>query len=35
MKELRDAGFEDLDADEVLKIRIHGLDRIIRKRRIR
>ena len=32
---LEDAGFEDLDADEVLKIKIHGLDELLLKRRSR
>lgn len=30
---LLNAGFEDLDADEVLKIKIHGLDELMLKRR--
>jgi hypothetical protein len=33
LRELRDAGFEDLEADEVLRMRIHGFDDILRKRR--
>ena len=33
VRELKDAGIEDPDADEVLKIRILGFDRILRKRK--
>ncbi len=30
---MRDEGFEDLDEEDLLQIRIHGLDEILKKRR--
>ena len=33
VRELHDDGFEDLTTDDLMKIRIHGLDDIMRKRR--
>jgi hypothetical protein len=35
LQELKEAGFEDLDVEEVIKIKIFGLDEIIRKRLVR
>ena len=33
VREMYEAGFEDLDSEDLLRIRIHGLDDILRKRR--
>lgn len=33
VRKLEELGFEDLTAEDLLTIRIHGMDRILRKRR--
>ena len=35
LEKLVDLGFEDLDAEDVLDFKIHGFDRLLRKRRVR